>query len=94
MSAETASTPPEEPAEAFRIELAEVTSARIDHAAPAPASPSWTAARHALQRALKEVKAPADAIVMVGEGPDDAAWAEAAFLAKFIPSEAYFPAPE
>lgn len=85
-------SPPEEPAAAFRAELEAALGARIDHAAASPAGPAWGVARRAIHAALSDARAPADAVVMIGEG-DDAAWAEAAFLAKFIPSREYFPDP-
>ena len=85
-------SPPEEEAAEFRSELAEITVARIDAAFPAPApEASWGAARRIVHRALVEVSMPADGVLMIGEGADDARWADAAFLAKFIPTAEYFP---
>lgn len=86
--------PPEEEAEAFRAELSEITAARIDAAFSAPApDASWGRARRIVLRALAEASMPADGVVMVGEGADDARWADAAFLARFIPTSDYFPNP-
>lgn len=86
--------PPEEEAAAFQVELAEITAARIDAAFPAPApAASWGVARRVLQHALTEASLPADGVVMVGEGAEDARWADAAFLAKFIPTTEYFTHP-
>ncbi len=84
-------SPQEEAPDAFRVELAEALSARIDIAAPAPApSATWGAARRAVQQALAEAQMPADGVVMIGAGDEDALWADAAFLAKFIHSAEYF----
>lgn len=83
--------PPEEEAAEFRIELAEVTAARIDAAFPAPApEASWGAARRVVHRALAEASMPPDGVVMIGDGAEDARWADAAFLAKFIATTDYF----
>ncbi len=83
--------PPEEEAAAFGAELAEITAARIDAAFPAPApAASWGAARRVLRHALSEASMPPDAVIMIGDGAEDARWADAAFLAKFIPTTDYF----
>ena len=85
-------SPAEEAPEAFRAELAEATSARIDAAARAPVEyAGWGAARRAVRSALSDAGMPADAVVMVGAGEEDARWADAAFLARFIPTADYFP---
>lgn len=87
-------SPPEESAAAFRVELTEITEARIDAAAPAPApAAAWGVARRIVQRALADAALPADGVVMIGEGEEDARWADAGFLAKFIPTNDYFPNP-
>ena len=87
-------SPSEEAPETFRVELADTLAARIDAAAPAPApATSWGAARRAVQNALAETQMPADGVVMIGAGDEDALWADAAFLAKFIPSSEYFTHP-
>lgn len=87
-------SPPEETAEAFRIELAEVTDTRIDAAFPAPAPEvSWGRARRIIHDALAKTSMPADGVVMIGDGAEDARWADAAFLAKFISTTDYFPPP-
>ncbi len=84
-------SPPEEAADMFRAELAEVIAARIDAAAPAPApSATWGEARRRVHSALAIAQMPADGVVMIGDGEEDALWADAAFLAKFIPSADYF----
>ena len=88
-------SPPEEASETFRVELADVTSARIDAAAPAPApAAAWGEARRVLKAALATARMPADGVVMIGEGDEDARWADAAFLAKFIPTTEYFSPPQ
>lgn len=87
--------PPEEEAAAFRTELAEITAARIDAAFSAPApEATWGAARRVLHRALADASLPADGVVMIGDGAEDARWADAAFLAKFIPTTDYFTHPD
>lgn len=85
-------SPPEEPADTFRVELAEATAARIDAAVSAPrVEATWGEARRVVQAALHAERLPADGVVMVGAGDQDAYWADAAFLAKFIPTAEYFP---
>lgn len=87
-------SPADEAPEAFRMELAEAISSRIDAAAAAPAPAStWGEARLRVQTALLAAGLPADGVVLVGEGREDAGWADAAFLAKFIPTAEYFPLP-
>lgn len=86
--------PPEEAAEEFMAELAEVTAARIDAAYPAPAAAaSWGAARRIMRKALADASMPADGVVMIGGGAEDMRRADAAFLAKFIPTTEYFTQP-
>ncbi len=86
--------PPEEEAAAFRVELVEITAARIDAAFPAPPpEASWGSTRRIVHRALSEASMPPDGVVMIGDGADDARWADAAFLAKFIPTADYFSDP-
>lgn len=87
-------SPAEEDAEAYRAELEAATGAPFDAAAKAP-EPRAThgARRRAIRGFLAGRKLPADAVVMIGDGAEDRASAEAAMLAKFILSEDYFPGP-
>lgn len=57
--------------------------------APAPGAP-WRAGREAVRAALAPLKAPSDAVVMIGARADERAWADAAGLAKFLPGAGYF----
>ena len=50
------------------------------------------AGRRAIRAALDPLKLPGDAVVMIGTQPHERAWADAAKLARFIPSESYFSA--
>lgn len=87
-------SPADEPPEMFLAELAEATAARFDAAALSPApEAAWGDARRAVHAALSAARLPADGVVMVGDGAEDAQWADAAFLAKFIPTAEYFPPP-
>lgn len=54
-----------------------------------PAAP-WTHGRAAIRAALDPIKVPSDAVVMIGAHPHERTWADAARLAKFLPSEHYF----
>ena len=84
--------PPPEEAEAFRIELEAATDAAFNAAATAPcATDSWRETRRKLSDALAAARLPADGVVMIGDGSGDAKGAEAAFLAKYIPTQDYFP---
>ena len=47
-------------------------------------------ARSAIRAILDPRRLPGDAVVMIGTDPQQRDWADAARLAKFIPSEAYF----
>lgn len=88
-------SPPEESAEAFRVELAAATGARIDAAAPAPETGAgWGVARARILAALSPLRLPRDAVVMIGEGREEERWAEAARLARFLPGAVYFGAAE
>lgn len=83
-------SPPEELAEAFRIELSEVSGAPFAAAASAPEPGRWRDAREAIRAALAPLGAPGDAVVMIGASEEEARWAAAGRLAKFIPGEVYF----
>lgn len=48
--------------------------------------------RAALQAALKPLKLPPDAVVMIGTRAQERAWADAARLAQFMPADRYFAA--
>ncbi len=50
----------------------------------------WGAARAALRDALKPLRLPSDAVVLVGTEAHERDWAEAAQLARFLPAEGYF----
>lgn len=58
-------------------------------AAPRPWAP-WAEMRAALRTAHGGW--PADGVVLVGDGPDEPAWAEAARLAWYLPAERFFAA--
>ena len=47
--------------------------------------------RQSIRTALDPLKLPGDAVVMIGTKAHERAWADAAKLARFIPSDAYFP---
>lgn len=83
--------PPEEGAEPFREELESVSGARFASVAraPEPAAP-WAAGRAAVRAALAPLRLPSDAVVMIGGAETEAAWAEAARLASYLPTDAYF----
>ncbi|MEX2518400.1 MAG: hypothetical protein WD969_03600 [Paracoccaceae bacterium] len=84
-------SPPDEEAEAFRVELEAVAGARIDVACPAPSpGAQWRTARKAVQAALAPLGLPASGVVMIGARAEEAIWAEAARLARFLPTDDYF----
>jgi hypothetical protein len=58
-------------------------------APPAPGA-SFVAARAAIRAALDGRRLPSDAVLMIGEGAEQEAWAEAARLAGFVASSTYF----
>lgn len=71
--------------------LAAIAGPALDAAAPAPRPwAAWSEARAALKAAHRGW--PADGVVMVGAGPDEPGWAEAARLAGFLPAERFFAA--
>lgn len=89
-------SPPEEAAEPFREELQDVAGAPFAAAAPAPEpGAAWGVARAAIRAALAPLALPGAAVVMIGAREEEARWAEAAKLARFLPTHAYFgdPAP-
>jgi hypothetical protein len=73
---------------ALRLRAAGLTLAAV--AAPPPPGASFTAARAAVRAALDGRRLPSDAVLLIGEGPEQKAWAEAARLAGFIPAASYF----
>lgn len=79
-----------------RLLLGEDPGAEADlfhAAAPAPRFDAGLQAGRAAIRALLDPRRlPGDAVVMIGERAEEAGWAEAARLARFIRSEAYFDA--
>ena len=71
--------------------LAAETRISFSSIAKAPAlNCTWGEGRRAIQSALEPMKLPPDAVVMVGTRAQERDWAEAARLAKFLPSEQYF----
>ncbi len=86
-------SPSDEAPEPFRQELAHLTEIPIAAAARAPdPGHGWGAARDAVLAALRPLKLPRDAVVMIGAGPVEDGWASAARLAGFIPTDRYFSA--
>lgn len=61
-------------------------------ALPDPDKVPWTAGRAAIRAALDPLKLPADTVVMIGTRAHERDWADAARLAKFLPSQSFFPA--
>ena len=59
-------------------------------AATPPPDCTWNEGRAAIQAALSPLKLPGDAVVMIGTRTQERTWADAARLAKFLPSERYF----
>lgn len=59
-------------------------------ALPDPDRVPWTAGRAAIRAALDPLKLPSDTVVMIGTRAHERDWADAAKLAKFLPSDNYF----
>jgi hypothetical protein len=71
--------------------LLRLLPAGLDSAAVAPRPfASWAEARATLRAAHAGL--PSDGVVLVGAGPDEPGWAEAARLAWFLPAERFFAA--
>ena len=71
--------------------LANQIAPRFSGISKAPAQDcSWSEGRDAMRSALLPLKLPADGVVMIGTRSQERAWADAARLAKFLPSEQYF----
>lgn len=84
----------EEDTDRTALALALAAETRITFQPPADAPnrlASWAEGRDAIHAALLPLRLPADAVVMIGTAAHERTWAEAARLAKFIPSEHYFP---
>lgn len=80
----------EEPA-LFRAELAEISGVQIAAVAPEPEAPlGWAAAREKVRAVLDQVNLPSDAVVLVGTQGSEELMAQAAKMARFVPSCAYF----
>ncbi|MCX7643976.1 MAG: hypothetical protein N2Z62_01615 [Rhodobacteraceae bacterium] len=73
--------------------VAALAAGVIDRAHPAPRPfAAWGEARRALLGALAPDRWPADRVLMVGEGPDEPGWAEAARLGGYLAAGRYFAA--
>ncbi len=57
---------------------------------PNASSTTWANGRDAIHEALRPLKIPVDTVVMIGTERHERTWADAAKLARFIPSENYF----
>jgi hypothetical protein len=85
--------PSGEDPEDFRCELSEVSGAAFAAAgAPPPGGAGWGRSRAAILSLLRDASLPRDGVVLVGQGDEELAWAEAARLARFVDGRAYFPA--
>ena len=75
----------------FRAELTEVAGVPFVQttAEPEP-SASWAEAKAAIRAALDPIKLPGGAVIMVGSRSQEAEWAVAGKLARFLPSTEYF----
>lgn len=83
--------PSGEDAEAFRAEVSHVAGVPFVSTAPEAEGPlGWSAARAAVRAVLDPLQLPSDAVVMIGTRDHEAQMAQAAKMARFIPSEAYF----
>ena len=83
--------PSGEDADAFRCEVSDVAGVPFVGAAPEAEGPlGWSAARAAVRAVLDPLKLPSDAVVMIGTRDHEAQMAEAAKMARFIASDAYF----
>ncbi|MEM7745683.1 MAG: hypothetical protein AAF409_18440 [Pseudomonadota bacterium] len=58
-------------------------------AQPAP-NATWPDSRDAIRAVLDPLKMPSDTVVIVGTQPHEREWADAAGLARFLPSDQYF----
>ncbi len=75
----------------FRVELSEVAGVPFAHTGAEPAtSASWADAKAAIRSVLDPAKLPGGAVIMVGTRPQEAEWAVAGKLARFLPSAEYF----
>ena len=87
----TAFAPSGEAVEPFRAELSVAAGAVFAAAGPEPEPPvTWARARRAVRAVLDPLALPGDAVVMVGAGPEEAAWAPAGNMARFLPSTTFF----
>ncbi len=78
--------------DAFRQELNDVSGVAFAAAAPELADEtSWSAARQAVRAALDPLELPGSAVVLIGAKDSDAQMVVAGKMAKFIPTDAYFP---
>lgn len=77
--------------EAFQSELEEISGLGFRASGANPGeNASWGHARQNILEVLRPLKLPSDAVVMIGSTQAEAAWANAARLAKFIPQDAYY----
>ncbi len=83
--------PSGEDTDAFRAEVSDVAGAPFASVGPEAEVPlGWSTARAAVRAVLDPLKLPSDAVVMIGTEDFEAQMAQAAKLARFIPSAEYF----
>ena len=64
-----------------------MTTAQAPHFAQ-----SWSDMRAAVQAPLRALQLPLDGVLVIGDTAHERDWSEAARLAGFVPSDAYFAA--
>lgn len=71
----------------------QLSAVPLDHCAMAPrVHASWSTVRKEMQQVFKDIGQPADRFVIIGNGPFEPQWAQAAKTAGFLTGDAYFQA--
>lgn len=82
--------PEAEDPQAFRAELQEVSALPFAGAGRPPRpSAGWSESAAAIREILAQPGLPSQSVVMIGTDPREAAWADAANLARFLPASAW-----
>ncbi len=77
----------------FRTELSDVAGVPFVQVAAEPTpSASWSTAKQAIRSVLDPIKLPGGAVIMVGSRAQEAEWATAGKLARFMSTGSYFSA--
>ncbi|QPH53267.1 hypothetical protein [Pontivivens ytuae] len=89
-AAQIAFAPSGEVPQDFAAELSQVARTPLTAHAMQPDAPGWGAARRAIRAALDPARLPSNAVVLIGGPAEQEGWAEAASMARYLPTDTFF----